>query len=116
MALPCGNRAISADSFQQQSRVLRTESDAVANRMLNLLPASNIGNVIEIAFGVGKLQVDGRRDLTVMHCDQRGGHPSGATGPLRMSNLRLQSRHRCGARSLPEGELQSPGFNAVIEL
>src|SRR5271157_1932065 len=101
---------------QYQSRVLRAEGDAVANRMFDFGTSPRFGHVIEIAIIVGLLQIDRWRNLSVPHSNQRGGNSCGATGSLRMPDLRLQAGHRRLARLLAQGQLQRARLNAVVQL
>src|SRR5262249_31382413 len=77
------------DSAQHERRVLGTERDAVAHGVFDLKRASGLGHVVEVAVGVGFLQIDGGWELVVLHCDQRGGDAGCATRALRMPDLRF---------------------------
>src|SRR5258707_10017903 len=79
---------------QYQGRVLRSKGNAVAHRVLYLCGPANFGNVIKVAVGIRFFQVDGGRNLVVLHGDECSGDTRGATGALRVSNLGFECRHR----------------------
>src|SRR5271170_734373 len=99
---------------QNQGRVFRSESHAIADRMLDLSFAIDVGHVIQIALGVGDVEVNGWGNLAVVHGDEGCSQAGRAAGALGVSDLRLESGHRNSTRVLAESELQSTGFYAVI--
>src|SRR5271157_5323978 len=101
---------------QYEGRVLRAEGDAVANCIFDFGTSPRFGHVIEIAIIVGFFQVYRWRNLAVPHSNQRGGNSGGATGSLRMPDLRLQAGHRRLARLLAQGQLQRARLDAVVQL
>src|SRR5437588_10108297 len=88
-----GNEPLAHHSPQHQRGIFRSEGDAVANGMLDILLAAALGNVVKITFRTGLFQSDGRRDLAVLHGDDRRRDSRGAAGALRVPNLRLQCGH-----------------------
>src|SRR5712692_8003690 len=90
-ALPTSFPQRSGNLPQHQRRVLRAEAHAVADGVLDLGLATDIGDVIEIALGVTSVEIDGRRDFAVLHSDQSGGESRGTTSALGVSDLRLQA-------------------------
>src|ERR1700690_3733924 len=78
--------------------VLRSESHAVTDGVLDLSFAPDVGHVVEIALGVGDVEVDGGGNLAMLHRDQGCGQAGRAAGALGMSDLRLESGHRNPAR------------------
>src|SRR5205085_8333867 len=88
-----GNEPLAHHPPQHQRGILRAEGDAVANGMLDILLAAAIGNIVKITFRIRFFQIDGRRDLAVLHGDDRSRDTCGATSALGVPNLRLQCRH-----------------------
>ena len=84
--------------------------------MLDLRSAANFRNVIKIAVGIGLFQVDGGRNLVVLHGNQSSGDTRGATGALRVSNLGFQPRHRNFIRMVAQCQLERACFDAVIQV
>src|SRR5437764_8937138 len=79
--------------LQNQRRILGTKADAVAQRMLDAGFSPNIRNIVEIAIRIRLVQVDGRGNLAVFHCNQCCCDARSAACALSMADLRLQSRH-----------------------
>ena len=82
--------------------------------MLDLSLTIDVGDVIQIALGVGDVEVNGWRNFSVLHGDEGCSQAGRAAGALGMPDLRLQSGHRNTTRVLAESEFQSPGFDPVI--
>src|SRR5438309_7100889 len=95
-----GNEPLAHHSPQHQRGILRSEGDAVANGMLDILLAACLGSIVKITFRIRFFQIDGRRDLAVLHGDNRRRDTRGAAGALGMANLRLEGRHWNARRPL----------------
>src|SRR5258705_822987 len=54
--------------LEHQRGVLAAECDTVAQRRVYRLAASNVRDVVEVAFGIRRLDVDSRRNVAVLHC------------------------------------------------
>src|SRR5580692_13158837 len=65
-----GFRVNSRNILQHQRRILRPETDAITNRMLNLRLASDIRNVVQITFWIRNVEVNSRWNLAMLHRDQ----------------------------------------------
>ncbi len=78
--------------------------------------ASGLRNIVEIALRIGRVQIDGGRDLSALHGDDGGCDSSRPACTLRMADLRFQCRHRHRACPFAQRELQSLRLDAVIEL
>ena len=72
---------------QDECGIFRAKSHAVTYGVLDLSFAANVGNIVEVAFGIGNVEIDGGRNLAMFHCDQRSCQPCGAASALSMSNL-----------------------------
>src|SRR5262249_55039336 len=105
----------SLNAPQYQGRILRSEGDAVAHGMLYLKRTPGLGHVVQVAFGVRLFQIDGGRELVVLHRDQRGGDAGCAACPLRVADLRFQGRHRHFIGMAVESQLESPRLDAIVE-
>src|SRR5258707_15043315 len=84
--------------------------------MLNLRSPANLRNVIKIAVRVGLFQVNGGRNLVVLHGDERGGDTRGATGALRGSNLGFERRHWDFIGMVAQRQLERARFNAIVQV
>lgn len=84
---------------QHQRRILRSERNAIAHRVLDCLLPPNIWYVIETAFRIWCLQIDGRRNLSILHGYNRRCHARRSTCSLGMPYLRLQRRAAVGCKS-----------------
>ena len=82
--------------------------------MLDLRRAANFRNVIQVAVGIGLFQIDGGRNLVVLHGNQRSGDTRCATSALRMSNLGLERRHRDFVSMVAQRQLERARLNAII--
>src|SRR5580765_7620435 len=78
---------------QYQRGILRPKRNAVAHCVLDLRRAANFRDVVQIAVRIGLFQINRRRNLVVLHGDERSGDTRGAAGALRVSNLGLERRH-----------------------
>ena len=84
--------------------------------MFDLRGAANFRDVIKIAVRVGFFQIDRRRNLVVLHGDERSRDTRGATGALRVSNLGLERRHRDLISMVAQRQLERARFNAVVQI
>src|SRR5947209_8198098 len=84
--------------------------------MFNLRGASDFRNVVEIAVRIGFFQIDGRRNLVVLHGDERSRDTRGATGALRVSNLGFERRHWNFISTVAQRQLKRARFNTVIQV
>ena len=73
-----------------------------------------VGHVIQIAFRVGNVEIDGRRNLAVLHGNDGCGHAGGAASALRVSDLRFQSRHGNLAGPFAERQFEGAGLDPVV--
>ena len=94
-------------SPQHQRRILRPERDAVAHRVLDRSFSSDLRHIIQIAIGIRFFQIDGRRNLPVMHGNEGSCNSRSSRRALRMPNLRLQARHRRAVRAISQRQLQA---------
>src|ERR1700738_1547225 len=101
---------------QDERRVFRSKAHAVADGMLNLRSSSHVGHVVKIALGIGRFEVDGGRNLAVLHGDQRSCQASGTARALGMSDLRLQSRHWDFLGTITKSQLERSSFHTVVHL
>src|SRR5439155_25915547 len=69
---------------------LRSEADAVCQRVLYPSLPCNAGDIIQVAFGIRLFQIQCRRDDLLLHRKKNGADTGGATGSLRMSDHRLR--------------------------
>src|SRR4051794_36290870 len=83
--------------------------------MFDLGATTDIGDVVEVALGIGLLEVDGGRYLSVLHGDERGSDTGSATCALRVADLGFQSRHRDVVGVVAESELERARLDAVVE-
>src|SRR6266487_2218240 len=79
--------------LNHERAVLRSKTDAVAERHTHVGLARGVGDIIEITVGIGLVQVDGWRNLSRFHCAKRCAQAGGATGALWMTDLRFGSGH-----------------------
>src|ERR1022692_2864871 len=63
-------RSALRDLLHHQRGVLRSESYAVADGVLDLSFAAYVGYIVQVALGVGDVEVNGGGNLAVLHCDQ----------------------------------------------
>src|SRR5438552_4065367 len=77
-----GNDPLAHHPPQHEGGIFRSEGDAVANGVLHVLLAACLGNIIKVTFRIGLFQIDGRRDLAVLHGDDRRRDTRGAAGAL----------------------------------
>src|SRR5690242_11714432 len=75
---------------QHERGVIRAESDAIADGMFDLRATAGVRDIVEVAIGIGNLDVDGRWHLSVLHRDEGCGHARGTARTLRMTDLRFQ--------------------------
>src|SRR6185436_10953048 len=75
------------DPLNHQSAVLRTKPDAVAKRNLYICLAGLVGDVIQITFGIGLIEVYGWRYQSGVHGAERRAQTGGAAGALGMAHL-----------------------------
>src|SRR5262249_1100507 len=101
---------------QNQRRILTPERDAVRHRVLDVELAAAIGDVVEIALGVGLVDVDRGWHDTIAHRQQRRGDAGGAARALRGADQALQGRPRQPVGMTIESELHSARFDAVVQL
>src|ERR1044071_9535487 len=80
--------------FDDERAVLGAEADAVAEGDADALLARAVGGVVEVAVGVGLVEVDGGGNLIGLHRAESGGEPGRARRALRVADLRLRARHR----------------------
>ena len=100
--------APSGDGAEDRHRVLATEAEAVDRDRLDLRLARDERDVVEVAFGVGRVQVRGRRDdLVADRADrgQRGGDPG---GPDEVADHRLRRADRDLVGVVAVGRLDRP--------
>lgn len=65
----CVRRGESSDFLQHQRRILGAEADTVADGVLDLGLTADVGNVVEITFRIRNIEIDGRRNLAMLHGD-----------------------------------------------
>src|ERR1051326_1524079 len=75
------------ESFDHQSAVFRSKADTIAQCRANVRLSRFIGHVIKIAFGIGIIEVDCRRDHVFVHRTQGRPQARRAAGTLWMANL-----------------------------
>src|ERR1022692_3554165 len=80
-ALYTNSKTNSAYLPQHQRRILRSKGDAIADCMFDFDAPSCFRDIIQVAVGIRLLQIDGRRNLSVMHGDQGGGNAGCAQAP-----------------------------------
>src|SRR5436305_1492901 len=83
--------------------------------MLDVEAARTFGNVIEVAVGVGLVEVERRVDDSVAHGEKCCSDSGGSARTLRMSDQALETRagQFCGV--LAESEFDGSGFDAVVQ-
>src|SRR5437016_14270959 len=96
-------RAFKLSYFPEHQRgIFRAEGNAIADGMFDNRLAARLRNVVEITFRVGRVQVNGRGDLAMLHGHESGGYARGAAGTLRMVDLGFARRTRgCGRAPRP---------------
>src|SRR4029077_3342706 len=92
------------------------KAHAVADGMLNLRSSSHVVTVFKIALRVRLFEVDRRRNLAVLHGDQRGCQASRTARALGMSDLRLQSRHWDFLGTITKSQLERSSFHTIVHL
>src|SRR5581483_1973577 len=94
-------RSLLSNLLECQRGILRSKSHAIADCMLDVDLSAHIGDVVQIALGIGFGQVNRRGHQPMFHGNQSGGNARGAACALSMSNLRFQSRHRNAMSVIP---------------
>src|SRR5262249_31142471 len=89
---------------------------AVTDGVLDLEFSRLTGNVIEIALGVGLVDIDGGRRDGVAHREQGRGNPGRAASALRVADHALQRRAGDPVRVAVERELDGAGLDPVVQL
>src|SRR6266550_3964784 len=86
-------RATFSDFGDYQRAVLRSETNAVAERDPHVALARGVGDIVEITIRIGFVEVDCGRNDARFHRAQGRAQTGGAAGPLRMADLRFGSGH-----------------------
>src|SRR5204863_2358631 len=82
----------SPDSPEYECAVLRSESEAVAERRIDLAAAAAVGNDVQIAVGIRLPMVDGRRQHAAGERERGSGNPRRAARALGVADHRLHRR------------------------
>src|SRR5256885_5405889 len=75
------------DALNHQRAILGSKSNAVAKGDSYVCFSRLISHVIEITLGIGRVQIDRRRNNSPMHRAQGRTQPCGTASALRASNL-----------------------------
>src|SRR5438046_1500476 len=75
---------------QDEGRVFRPEPDAVGERVSHPHLAGNARNIIEVAFRIGLIQIQSRRDEAFVHRKENCADSGRSAGALRMANHRFR--------------------------
>src|SRR5262249_53913710 len=87
---------------ENHRRILRTKPDTVRQCITDCRFAWSGGNVIEIAFRVGKVEVQSRRDEILLECEDDRADAGRPASALRMTDHRLRRTHRNPIRMVLE--------------
>ena len=90
------------------------EAAAYREHRVHLVGACGAWHVVEVAFGVGVLEVGGRRDRAVANRQHARGELDGTDGTERVSDHRLDRTHGCAVRVLSQAALHRRRLVAVV--
>src|ERR1700737_3553005 len=76
-------------SAEDQAGVLPSETEGVRHGDVHVGPAGLVGDVVEVAVGIGGFVVDGGRQGAAGHAGHGGGRPPAPGGAKRMTDHRL---------------------------
>src|SRR5260221_11357675 len=79
-----------SNALEDQRRILRSKSYAVTDSVVDPCLSARVWHVVQITVGIRHFEIDIRWKLTLFHRNKRGRNSCGSTGPLRVTDLRLQ--------------------------
>src|SRR5437667_2469248 len=100
---------------QDEGRVFRTEPDAVGERVSHAHLAGNARNIIEVAFRIGLIQIQSRRDEAFVHRKKNGADSGRTAGALRMANHRFRCAHGNTPGAFSKTVLDGTRLDAVVQ-
>ena len=104
------------EAAEDQGGVVAPETQVVGEGVLGLELPRRVGHVVEVAVGVGRGVVDGRRQHAVAQGEQRGDRLDAAGRAQGVPGHALGARHRQLARVLAEHLLDHRGLAGVVVL
>src|SRR5439155_25603911 len=100
---------------ENERSVLRAEADAVRQRVAHARLAWYARHVIEIAFRVGNVQIQSRRNEVFLHGEENRANAGGSACPLRMTDHRRRRAHGYPAGPLFEVILDGSCVDPIVK-
>jgi len=108
--------ALPVPAAQDEGGVVAPEPERVGQRDLDISLATDVGDVVEVAAGVGVGLVDRRRQEPVAHRQRGQDRLQGAGGAQQVAGLALGRRDRHGPRPvLAQRQLERPRLGRVTD-
>ena len=103
-------------SPHDQRAVFAAKGDAVADREVDGFGSRLVWDVVEIALGIGVVEIDGGVKEAGAHAEDGGGEAGGAAGALGVADHGFGGAHGDLICARAEALFQSRGLHLVVEL
>src|SRR5574337_1589513 len=104
-----------SESAKHQTGVNSSKSERVAEDVLDMSLAPLVGNVIEVTFLIGFIEVDGRGEIVVAEGEHGNGRLDRARRPERMAVHGLRPANRHPVSVLPENSFDGLRLHRIVE-
>src|SRR5690606_35009908 len=106
----------SAGATDHQGAVLAPKGDAVAQGHVNIGSAGSVGDVVEVAGGIGAIEVDGGVQVSSPQAGDRRRQARSPAGALGVADHRLGAAHGNAGGPIAEALADGGGLHAIVEL